>query len=393
MPSLSVPTRAQIAFSLVIGSIAVLIVGVQPILLGALVDTHRITMDGVGLLAMSEIITLGLGVLIGDFLPVQHFRSITIGAAVLTAGFDVVTAISATSAGLLGSRALGGLSEGVLVWASTCVIVRSAAPERIAGTFMVLQTLGQAGVAALLASVVVLRAGWQGGFLVLAALSMLAAALAFSQPVRLAPLAKGGVERLTLSASAALTLTVIFLEQAAIGALWAYLEPLGQAVGLTALTSQTVVSVVLCAQLAGGCLGTLLVKRVGPVLGLTASCAVLACIPLGVRALAPGGALHFTLLAALFGFAWVFSFPFQIGLAFNADPAGRIAMLTPALQLLGSAFGPLVASMMVSDDNARPATLASAAFGILATLLLLGCRRWFSRPVAERHDAEVVAPN
>ena len=58
----------QIGSALLIGSIALLMLGLQPILLGELVDRHIITMEGVGIIAMGEIVTLGLGVALGDAL-------------------------------------------------------------------------------------------------------------------------------------------------------------------------------------------------------------------------------------------------------------------------------------------------------------------------------------
>ena len=46
----------QLAGALAIGTIAVLMVGVQPILLGALVEARQVSLEGVGIVAMAEII-------------------------------------------------------------------------------------------------------------------------------------------------------------------------------------------------------------------------------------------------------------------------------------------------------------------------------------------------
>jgi len=70
--------------------------------------------------------------------------------------------------------------------------------------------------------------------------------------------------------------------------------------------------------------------------------------------------------------------PFHIRLAFRADAAGRVAVLVPAFQLLGSAFGPLVASLIVTGDDARPVPLVCASFAVLAALALFALRGRFS---------------
>ena len=63
--------------------------------------------------------------------------------------------------------------------------------------------------------------------------------------------------------------------------------------------------------------------------------------------------------------------PFHIGLAFQADPSGRLAGLVPAAQLLGSAFGPLMASFIVEGENASAVPLLSAGFAVASGLLVL----------------------
>ncbi|WP_320533929.1 MFS transporter [Robbsia andropogonis] len=371
------PTPGQLICSLLLGSIAVLIVGVQPILLGALVDAHRLMLDDVGVMAMGEIITLGIGATIGGVLPLRHFRFIAILSAMLCAVADVATPLATSAMGLIGARALAGLAEGILLWTSTCIIVRTTAPSRIAGVFMVVQTLAQAGVAMLLANFALPRAGWAGGFYSLAILSTFAAFLALSQPAGLEPLRRTGNDaaRRSWTLGNAFPLAVVFLEQATIGALWAYFDPLGQAIGLNAQASQTMVSLVLVAQLFGGGLGALAVNRISPLPGLTLSCMLLTGVALGIQALGYGESTRFMLLAMLLGFVWVFSFPFQIELCFKADPTGNVATMVPAAQLLGSAFGPLIASFVIVGDDARPATQISLIFGVLAiTLLLTGWR-------------------
>jgi predicted MFS family arabinose efflux permease len=359
--------RSDVAAALTVGSIGLLMLGAQPVVLGELVERKVISLEGVGLVAMGEIIAIGVGVALGDaLLATTRMRLVAVVAALATALFDFGSLALASDAGFVAGRAFAGLSEGVLMWATTCVIVRSSAPERLAGAFLVAQTLAQAAVAAALATLIVPRFGWRGAFAALGILSAAAALVAPLLPASLEPLKPEGAPRLGVSPAVVLTLAVIFCEMATLGALWAFLEPLGTRAGLDSQTAQTIVSGVLVMQVIGGLTATALAERLPPGRTLAAAAIVLGAITLTIG-VAPGPApIRFAVLCAAFGFVWLFMMPFHIGLALRVDPAGRVAMLAPAAQLTGSAFGPLVVSLIVVGDDAGPAPFVSAAFALVA---------------------------
>jgi DHA1 family inner membrane transport protein len=368
-PDVSPP---QVAAALAIGTIGVLMVGVQPILLGELVDAKQVSLEGVGIVAMAEIVTLGLGVVLGDtLLPWSRLRLITIVAALLASSIDLLTLWVAGDGPMTAVRAAAGLAEGVLIWGTTGVVVRTANPARVAGIFFVAQTLAQAALGALLANAVIPRSGWQGGFATLGVLTLLPCLLAFRQPARLASLAPPAVSGFRWSAATLLPLAVVFLQLATLGSFWAYLEPLGKAAGFDARAAQTLIAGVLAMQVIGGSVASFAVRRLAVVPTLVACSAVLAAITATVHQLPAGSTLHFAIGCALFGFVWLFMLPFHIGLAFRADASGRLAGLVPAAQLLGSAFGPLTASFIVDGENAAAVPLLSAAFAGAAAVLLL----------------------
>ena len=372
-PEISAP---QVAAALAVGTIGVLMVGIQPILLGELVEAKQVSLEGVGIVAMAEIVTLGLGVVLGDaLLPWSRLRLITIVAALLAAGLDLLTLLAAGDGAMTAVRAAAGLPEGILIWGATGVVVRTANPSRIAGIFFVAQTLAQAALGALLANLVIPHSGWQGGFVTLGLLALLPCLLAFRQPTRLAPLAPPTVSGFRWSMATLLPLAVVFLQLATLGSFWAYLEPLGKAAGFDARAAQTLIAGVLAMQVVGGTAASFAVRRLAVVPTLVACSIVLAAVTTTMHQL-PGGSMpSFALGCALFGFVWLFMLPFHIGLAFRADASGRLAGLVPAAQLLGSAFGPLTASFIVEGENAAAVPLLSAAFAIAAALMLLVTRR------------------
>jgi MFS transporter, DHA1 family, inner membrane transport protein len=369
----ALPTQRHIAAALAIGTLAVLMIGLQPILLGELVEHQVVSLEGVGLVAMAEIVGLGLGIVLGDaLLPWSRLRLVALTSALLTVALDLATLWAHGDGQMLAVRSAAGLAEGVLVWGATGVIVRTGEPARLGGVFFVTQTIAQAAVGAVLANAVLPYAGWKAGFAALAVLTLLALPLAFVQPAKLEPLVPPAASGFRWCASTLLPLVMVFLQLAAIGAFWAYLEPLGKAVGLDARAAQTLISGVLLMQVLGGLAATGAVRRLLVLPTLAVGSLLLAAFALGSRA---GGALAFGLGCAAFGFVWLFLFPFQIGVAFRADPSGRLAMLVPAAQLLGSAFGPLVASLLVSGGDASPVPLLSAAFAVAGALAVLGTRR------------------
>jgi hypothetical protein len=87
----------------------------------------------------------------------------------------------------------------------------------------------------------------------------------------------------------------------------------------------------------------------------------------------PRGSLSFFVATcAAFGFLWLYMMPFHVKLALAADPEGRLVIQVPALQLLGSALGPMTASLFMEGDTyVRPAFVTGVAYAGAALVLLL----------------------
>ncbi|KMM73876.1 membrane protein [Xanthomonas sp. NCPPB 1128] len=376
-----------------IGAIALLILGVQPIVLGALVEQHLITLPGVGVVAMGEIIALGIGVALADaLLPVSWQRATAVVAALLAALLNLATLQAQGDAAFVALRAVAGLAEGLLVWVATVSIVRAATPDRITAVFMVLQALAQIALAAALALWVLPAAGWKGGFVAMAATCLLVLPLASALPVpaSLAPAADAqcaatATARLRWSPATLAPLLVAFLQMSAIGALWAYLEPLALRAGLDAHAAQLQTSWVLGMQIVGGLAAIYWVRRLSVTATLTLGSVALCVVAAAMYRVPGNAALGFAAVCVAFGFAWMFLMPFHVGLALRADAQGRVAVLVPAAQLIGSACGPLLASLLLHADDPAPVPLVGLGFALAAALLAL----WISR--RQRRPAVVEA--
>jgi hypothetical protein len=164
---------------------------------------------------------------------------------------------------------------------------------------------------------------------------------------------------------------IVFLQMSAIGSLWPYLDPLGRTFGFGPRFLEMLVSLVLVFQVVGGALATVAVARIRTAMALLTVAVIQALLALALFSAPSFSQLKFGSLWSIFGLLWLFAMPFHVRLALLADPKGRVVMLVPALQLLGTAFGPLLSSCIVADDHPRLTTLVCAGFALSAAAFLL----------------------
>lgn len=388
------PSMAQIIAFLTIGSIGLIIAGVQPILLQALVDEHRLTAAMLGWTMTVEFLTLGVGVgLAGALFPPRHLRLIGLAAALVLMVMDGLVATQAGAA-VMANRALAGLAEGVLVWLTTLMIARSATPARWGGIFLVIQGVMQVAFALILPVTLMNTLGANGGFYALAGTAALAGLAVFALPNAMAPLGsdpsvargEGAAAKLALAAIA--SLAAVFLIYAFFIGFFAYLPQLGGQARLTPAQIGVAVSLTLATSITGSGVAAAVARRISYYAAFLASLVVFA-FTLAVLATLPGAQL-FIVTAALYGFFWGFFMPFQLPLVIEADPTRRAALLVPGIQALGAAGGPLLCSFFITDHEARGALvvpgLCLAASFFIATALHLRRLAQGRSPVATALD-------
>jgi MFS transporter, DHA1 family, inner membrane transport protein len=363
--------------AIVFGTAGLLMLGLQPILLEQLILAGRITLDGAGLLAMAEIVAIGVGAAISNWLlPVRGLRVTTALTTSVLAGANALTPFAPGQAALYPARIVAGFAGGALVWLATQAIVRHAAPERLAGLFLLLQSCGQAAAAFTLAIWAIPLGGLKGGFIGLSLFSLLPLPALAWLPSELAPHASKEHGLPPLDGRTITSALSILFDMAVVGALWTFLETLGRSAQLAARPVQLTISGVLLTQMAGAVCASWLSPK------LSARPTLLACnlgllLVGGAYLRLPSGNLPwFVLTCAVFGFLWLYMMPFHVKLALAADPEGRLVVQVPALQLLGSALGPMTAALfMEGDAHVRPAFVIGTAYALGALLLLSFTRR------------------
>lgn len=161
---------------------------------------------------------------------------------------------------------------------------------------------------------------------------------------------------------------------ACIGSLWTFIEPIGVGAQLDAKHVQLVVSLTLIMQALGAASAAQVASRLEPRVTLICGGLIQCSIAIFLGHYLGSELTKFAIACCAFGFLWLFMMTFHVRLAFFIEPTGRLALFGPSLQLLGTALGPLVASMLVSTEHAGPAASASAAFAVSSVALLMTLR-------------------
>lgn len=369
-PAVISPPRREAAVSQGVGVVALLIAGLQPLILGAMEREGRLSAAQIGLAATVELMALGLTCgLAAALLKPTHVRLKITLACLFHAAAMFATTLT-TGPGVIVTRAAAGACAGVMLWLAIGVIARASHPERASGVFVTVQTFAQLLLAAVFPATVMPHWGVNGALICLATISLLAGLASLAGPDRLSPLPKSDAGG-RLDARSITALAAVFLWMAFIVALWVYLEPLAAEAGLSPKEAGLAVALALGLQVLGGAAATAIGDRAPPAWVLLAVGTVNALI-LATLFSGPGRGLFIACVAA-FGFLWLFALPFQTLLLIRIDPTRRASMQLGAAQLLGSSAGPLAASLVVGDGSARGALILSAtslalALGLISVL-------------------------
>jgi hypothetical protein len=345
------PTGWQIAAIVFVGTIGILIPGVQPIVLGALLTEQHISLSQLGHAASAELLCMGLAAaLAAALLPPRRLRAIGIAASLILALVNWLTPL-AMGETVTALRAVTGAAGGVLIWVTACLIARSAAPERWAGIYLTVQTLAQFIFAATMASWIEPRWAALGDFALLAVAGLVSAGVSLALPTafQVLPKGEGGGSFVMPPPRGRAALASTFLLLMFIVSIWVYYDPIARQAGLSTQTSEQAVAVSLGFQVLGGTLATLAAGRLKwyPVFLACAAVDLIMVALLGSRP----SALLFLFDAAVFGFIWLFILPFLVSMIIEADPSRRSAVFFSGVGLLGASLGPTIVGLIISPDE------------------------------------------
>lgn len=384
------PRPAQLAAFLIVGSIALIMAGVQPVVLGGLVEAGRLNVNQLGWSVTIEFLAIGLGVGLADaFLPPRRLPLVGVAAALVLAAVNLA-GLEVSGLGVLVIRALAGLAEGALVWLTTLMIVRSPTPGRWSGIFLVSQAVLQVACAAGIPLLVSPVLGADAGFATLGAGAAFAAIVALVLPSSLAPLPGNTSNEAALAEpiprAAYVSLTAVFLLFSFFIGFLAYVEQLAGQAGLTSVQGGLAVALALGSSIAGSGLAAAFGERIPYHRAFLVCMPVFLVVLFGLGAL-PGASV-FIALAGLHGLAWGFLQALQAPFVIESDPSRRAVLLAPSVQAVGAAAGPMLCSFFVGAHEVRGAMVAAGA--CLTASFALAMMLWLSR-IRRRTRAALAA--
>lgn len=364
------PSGLEIGVILFVGTIGILIPGVQPIVLGALLEAHHIDLIQLGHASSSELLCMGGGAaLAGALLPARQLRAIGFATSmVMAVGNWATPYVSGETVTLI--RAVTGATGGILIWVTSCMIARSATPDRWAAIWLAVQTLAQLLIGAAMSVWAQPLWGAAGDFQILALASVVAAAAALLLPKAFVDLPKSEHAK-SSSALPSLRglagLLVGFLFMMFIVSVWVYYEPIAHDAGLSSKVSDNATLLSLGCQVLGASTAAVFAGRLRwyPIL---MGCALIDLALVWILGTRPSATLFF-IDAAVFGFIWLFILPVEVPMLIEADPSRRAAVLNGGVNLLGGSLGPSIAAELIAPDNVRGALWLAA--GCLVVCLVI----------------------
>jgi hypothetical protein len=370
------PTPWQISAIVLVGTIGILIPGVQPVVLGALLSEDHINLSQLGHAASVELLAMGLtAALAPALLAPRRLRAICIGAGLALALGNYFTPLARGEA-VTAVRAITGAAGGLLIWITASMIARSAAPDRWAGIYLTVQTLAQLVFAAIMTSWISPSHAVHGDFGLLAGAGLVCALASFALPAAFAAVpAVAGKHESSFAIPPRLGLVALgspFLLMMCIVGIWVYYEPIAQQAGLSAHISGMAVYISLAFQVLGGTLATLTAGRLKwfPVVVI---CSVVDFAMIALLGAHPSELL-FLVDAAVFGFIWLFILPFLVPMTIEADSSRRSAVLISGVALVGASLGPTLAGMTITPADTQGALWFGAACLFLSLAIATGLR-------------------
>lgn len=360
-----------LAQAIVIGSCGLLILGVHPVFLGALVQEQRLGDAQIGNLVTIEMLAIVAGSIGGiALLKRLDARAVACLASLALAAVDAAL-LGRGGMGLLGAgRALAGLCEGVMVAVALVAISRVARVERASAIFLAVQTLLQAVVAAVLPQLAGMGSHTDLALMALAGFALVAAGAALFLPAAIRP-AETHEQRSGLSGRALVALSGAGLFLGAIVSVWGYFGLWLIHHGHAPAFEGTAVSTCLVAQVVGALAAARIGERL-PSRVTIAACALAGAGLVGLFHLARADQAAILAVSAAFGFVWLFTLPFFAGWLVEIDPARQAVLYLTAFQLGGAALLPSVAGELVglgSIDVILP--FSGAVFVVLAAVAAL----------------------
>lgn len=373
----------QIALGIFVAASALVLMGVQPILVGLFSDQLHLDLQENGWVLAIEQFGGAAGALLG-YWAAARFRWTYSIALFCAAGalINIWSGVLGDYPELMVARFASGLTTTLAYTVALCFLAQTTKPDKIFGLLMVVQTAFFSIDAVLLPY---LRAHF-GYFAAItsSALWIGAACLgALGLPAHgRGTLASGDSKQATRNIRpkvGAAALIGAFLLQLSIFAVWGFLEKIGRNNGLSDEQIGWGIGIGVLGGIPGGVLPSLLGERFGrlPVIAAAVLTLMISYVALGQRL----GFPSYVLWISILNVGWVLGLSYYMGLTVTHDPDGRYTRLISFSQILSAGLGPACSALVIRGDNLAPIFVVAfiAALSGYIGLLTVFARR--DRPI------------
>jgi predicted MFS family arabinose efflux permease len=358
-----------------LSAIAVLVFNALPVIVGTASDSLGLGDDTVGLMASLELAGIGITATSG-MLWIRRipWRPASIMALLVIAVGNLLSLQVGSAEQLLALRFVVGLAgEGLVFTIAMAAIGDSRQADR-AFAFAIIGQIGLGAVALWAFPQIAAGGGFAAVMSTMAALALLGIALVAWLPRGGAKVAKaeGEQDATPRDIPVAIPLTglaAMFIWFIGLSGIWAFIERIGVAVGI----SQASVGTLLAAGLAGGLVSSGLAAWLGDRYGrlwpplVAVGLHILMCLVIA------GGisAITYAAVVLAFTFVWNLGLPYLLGLIANSDSSGKLVVLMISAQAFGNTLGQLLAGQVAAGWGDNAIGLSSAVM-CLAALAVLG---------------------
>lgn len=336
---------------------------IMPLLLGAIASDFGATSTQLGTIATIQLSFTALGAaLLSKLGSIYSCRTLVLLAVSTELLINITCTMVDSTVAITLLRAVSGLSQGVLLAAAAAIAAASQNTERIYATYNVLLAVF-AVLGLLIVSRIIMQYGSAGGFLLFAAVDLLAFSFILKGfPnffIRTVQNESKQPHRTHVSFKPLLSLALF---GAALAGTQTFIERLGSEHGGSVVVVGQYLAAGWCMAIFTPLLVVPLIRKWGGVLPLVGAYFFVALVSL---ALSLTTSLPLYLIAAaLFTPSAVFIEPLQFGILGLSDRSGKLAALGPAAISVGSGVGPILAVGFVSVYGLKN-------IGFLACLLFL----------------------
>ena len=358
----------------IIGAIGVMVMVpmfflVMPMYVGALSDDYGFTNAQIGYLISLELGSAALASLTALFwLRQVNWRTVLLVFLVVLAAMNFLSIrVGSAYETLSLIRAVAGFSAGAMMAIALAALGDTQDQDRNFA-FGVTGQLGISGCLLLVLPYFIGRWGVASIFTVFLIACAIAAPLARWLPsTGKAPVVRRITERRSLLPLWGLTgSAAIFVGQAAV---WAFIERMGSAAGLSPSTIGLALGSSVFAGIAGALAASWLADRKGRRIPMAlAMIGEVVCLLFLFNGYTT--AIYFAVVI-LYSVCWNFWLPYQMGVIAETDVSGRFVALITLSQAVGIAVGPALVGPLISQDNFDPVIWTGIGFAILAMIMFL----------------------